>query len=344
MLLATHLTHNNDLGTMHTRKLGNTDLQLSEIGFGAWAVGGGGYAFGWGEQDDSESIAAIHRALELGVNWIDTAPVYGLGHSEEIVGKAIAGKKVIIATKCSIVWDENRQTSNNLRAESIKRECEASLKRLKIERIDLYQIHWPGDSEHIEEGWRAIGELIAEGKIRYAGVSNFQYDMSHMHRAQAIRPMASLQAAYSMLRRYPEGAPFDYLREQNIGFLAYSPMQAGILTGRFNMARVAQDDWRRTTNEYQEPNLSINLDFVEALRPIAGKYDKTVAQFAIAWVLRRGEVTSAIVGARRPSQIEETVGGAGWKITQEDLDHIVELLVERRRRVIAAGGYISPTE
>jgi aryl-alcohol dehydrogenase-like predicted oxidoreductase len=329
---------------MNTRQLGNSDLHLSEVGFGAWAVGGGGYAFGWGAQDDNESIAAIHRALELGVNWIDTAPVYGLGHSEEVVGKAIKGKKVIIATKCSQVWDEHCNITNSLRAESVKRECEASLKRLQIECIDLYQIHWPGDSEHIEEGWRAIGDLISAGKIRYAGVSNFQYDMSHMHRTQAVRPIASLQGAYSMLRRYPEAAPFDYLRENNIGFLAYSPMQAGILTGKFHLARVAKDDWRRNTHEYKEPNLSINHDFVEALRPIAGKYDKTVAQLVIAWVLRRPEVTSAIVGARRPSQIEETVGGAGWKIAPEDLNHIDELLAERRRRVVATGGYLSPNE
>lgn len=331
---------------MFTRKLGNTDLQLSEIGFGAWAVGGGGYAFGWGEQDDRESIAAIHRALELGINWIDTAPVYGLGHSEEVVGKAVAGRRheVIIATKCSLVWDENRQIGNSLRADSVKRECEASLKRLNVERIDLYQIHWPTDSEHIGEGWRAIGDLIQEGKIRYAGVSNFQYEMRHMTDTQAIRPMASLQGAYSMLRRYPEAAPFDYLREQNIGFLAYSPMQAGILTGTFDMNRVAADDWRRNTREYQEPNLSITLDFVEALRPIAGKYDKTVSQLVLAWVLRRSEVTSAIVGARRPSQIEETAGGAGSKISAEDLNHIDELLAERRRRVVAANGYIATNE
>ncbi|RPH93081.1 aldo/keto reductase [candidate division KSB1 bacterium] len=331
---------------MQTRQLGNTDLHLSEIGFGAWAVGGGGYAFGWGEQDDRESIAAIHCALELGINWIDTAPVYGLGHSEEVVGKAIAGRRneVIIATKCSLVWDENRNIGNSLRAESVKRECEESLKRLKIDTIDLYQIHWPSDSEHIEEGWRAIGDLISEGKIRYAGVSNFQYEMRHMHNTQAIRPMASLQGAYSMLRRYPEGEPFDYLREQKIGFLAYSPMQAGILTGRFSMSRVAQDDWRRNTPEYKEPNLSINLALVEALRPIAAKYGKTVAQLALAWVLRRPEVTSAIVGARRPSQIEETASGAGWNISHEDLGEIDELLEERKERVIASNGYLSPKE
>ncbi|MDD5087660.1 MAG: aldo/keto reductase [bacterium] len=331
---------------MQTRQLGNTDLHLSEVGFGAWAVGGGGYAFGWGAQDDRESIAAIHRALELGINWIDTAPVYGLGHSEEVVGKAIAGrrKNVILATKCSMVWNEKREIGNSLRAESVKKECEDSLRRLKTDVIDLYQIHWPTDNEHIEEGWRAIGELIEAGKIRYAGVSNFQYDMQHMYKTQAIRAMASLQGSYSMLRRYPEREPFDFLREHKIGFLAYSPMQAGILTGRFDMSRLTENDWRRKAREYQEPNLSINLDVVEKLKAIAARDHKTVAQLAVAWVLRRPEVTSAIVGARRPSQIEETAGGAGWTIDEEDLKAIDRLLDERRKRVESAGGYLSPNE
>lgn len=331
---------------MNTRQLGNTDLHLSEVGFGAWAVGGGGYAFGWGTQDDNESIAAIHRALELGINWIDTAPVYGLGHSEEVVAKAIAGrrKSVILATKCSMVWNEKREIESNLSAASVKKECEDSLRRLKTDVIDLYQIHWPTDSEHIEEGWRAIGELIEAGKIRYAGVSNFQYEMRYMHDTQAIRPMASLQGAYSMMRRYPEREPFDFLREHQIGFLAYSPMQAGILTGRFDMSRLAEDDWRRKAKEYQEPNLSINLDVVKKLKAVAAKCDKTMAQLAIAWVLRKPEVTSAIAGARRPSQIEETAGGAGWTIAEDDLKAIDRLMDERRKRVESAGGYLSPNE
>jgi len=331
---------------MNTRQLGTTNLHLSEIGFGAWAVGGGGYAFGWGPQDDAESIAAIHRALELGINWIDTAPVYGLGHSEEVVARAIAGrrKEVILATKCSLVWDENRQIGNSLKAESVKKECESSLRRLRTDVIDLYQIHWPSDNEHIEEGWRAIGDLIAEGKIRYGGVSNFHNDMSNMYRAQAVRPIASLQSAYSMLRRSPEKEAFAYNTEHHIGFLAYSPMQAGLLTGKFDMARLSPDDWRRNAHEFKEPNLRVNLDFVEKLRPIAKKYGKTVSQLAIAWVLRRKEVTSAIVGARRPSQIEETVGGAGWTIDASDLALIDKLLAERKQTVQAAGGYVHPQE
>lgn len=331
---------------MKTRPLGNTDLQLSEIGFGAWAVGGGGYAFGWGEQDDNESIAAIRRALELGINWIDTAPVYGLGRSERVVAQAIAGRRheLILATKCSQVWNEQGVISQDLSSASVKRECEASLKRLQTDVIDLYQIHWPGDHERIEEGWNAIGDLIAAGKIRYGGVSNFHYDMSHMHRAQAVRPVASLQSAYSMLRRLPEREAFPYQTEHRIGFLAYSPMQAGLLTGRFNMTRVAQDDWRRNTKEYQAPNLAINLDFVENLRPLAAKYEKTVAQLALAWVLRRPEVTSAIVGARRPAQIEETAGGSGWTIAADDLAAIDTLLAERIRKVKNAGGYMPAQE
>lgn len=333
---------------METRKLGNTDLELSEIGFGAWAIGGGDWQFGWGPQDDDEAIQAIHRALDLGVNWIDTAAVYGLGHSEELVGKAIRkgsgkGKKsarrdVIVATKCSLVWNETKEIGSSLRADSVKRECEASLKRLGVERIDLYQIHWPNDDVHIEEGWTAIGELIEEGKVRYAGVSNFQLD--HLQRAQGIRPIASSQPPYSMLRRSIEGPILDFCREHHIGVLAYSPMQSGLLTGRFDPSRLAENDWRLRADDFRAPNLTINLELVRQLEPMARRYDKTVAQLAIAWVLRRPEVTSAIVGARRPAQIEETVGGAGWHIEEPDLKVIDRLLEERRLRIQAAGGRI----
>jgi len=331
---------------MKTRQLGNSDLHLSEVGFGAWAVGGGGYEFGWGKQDDQESIAAIRRALELGINWIDTAAIYGLGHSEDVVAKAIEGRRkdVIIATKCSQVWDEKGTVTQNLSRASVMRECEASLRRLKTNVIDLYQIHWPGDNERLEEGWKAIGELIQVGKVRYGGVSNFHYDMNNMRRAQAVRPITSLQSAYSMMRRYPEHETFAYLREHHIGFLAYSPMQAGLLTGKFDMSRVAPDDWRRKAREFQEPNLFINLDVIARLKPIAEKYGKTTAQLSVAWVLRRPEVTSAICGARRPSQIEETAGGAGWTIDDEDLKAIDRLMDERRKRVESAGGYWHPNE
>jgi aryl-alcohol dehydrogenase-like predicted oxidoreductase len=327
---------------MERRRLGDTDLELSEIGFGAWAIGGGDWQFGWGPQDDREAIDAIHRALELGVNWIDTAAVYGLGHSEELVGRAlrerglVAGRDVIVATKCSLVWDEQRQVGSSLQRDSVKRECEDSLRRLGVERIDLYQIHWPNDDARIEEGWRAIGELIEEGKVRWAGVSNFQRE--HLERAQAIRPMASLQPPYSLLRRGIEGPILEFCRAHRVGVVAYSPMQSGLLTGRFDPARLADNDWRRRADDFRAPNLAINLDLVRQLGPIAERHGKTVAQLAIAWTLRRPEVTSAIAGARRPAQIEETVGGAGWRLADEDLATIDRLLDERRARIQAAGG------
>jgi len=331
---------------MQKRKLGNTKLELTEIGFGAWAIGGEGTSFSWGPQDDRDSIAAIQHALEIGINWIDTAAVYGLGHSEEVVGKAIEGKRkdVIIATKCSQVWNEKREVSQSLKAESVKHECEQSLKRLKTDVIDLYQIHWPADDAHLEEGWGAIGELITEGKVRYGGVSNFHYDMNHMYRTQKVRPIASLQSAYSLMRRLVEKEALPYCAEHQIGYLAYSPMQAGLLTGKFDPARMAANDWRRNSKEHTPPNLAINLDFIEALRVIAGQYNKTVAQLAIAWILRRPEVTAAIVGARSPKQIEETAGGSEWKLSQSHLDKIDELLVERLERVKAVGGYVHPKE
>lgn len=318
---------------MQKRKLGNSELHLSEVGFGAWAIGGGDWSFGWGPQDDNESIAAIKRALELGVNWIDTAAVYGLGHSEEIVAEAIKGmrNRLIIATKCSMVWDDKGKISSSLKAASVRSECEASLKRLGTDRIDLYQVHWPNDDKHIEEGWSVIGQLIEEGKVRYGGVSNFY--VPHLDRAHNIHPIASLQPPYSMLRRAVEDGVFEYCRRNGIGVVTYSPMQAGLLTGAFDIDRLAENDWRRGSKEFNEPNLSINLDFVEKLHPIAEKYGKTVAQLAIAWVLRLDVVTSAIVGARRPSQIEETVGGSDWNIEQEDLDSIDELLNERNKRI-----------
>lgn len=333
---------------MEKRRLGNTDLELSEVGFGAWAIGGGDWQFGWGPQDDDEAVAAIHAALDHGVNWIDTAAIYGLGHSEELVNRAIhekSGKKkrkqrrdAILATKCSLVWDDQGRISSVLTKESVKRECEASLERLGIETIDLYQIHWPNDDEHIEEGWEAIGELIQEGKVRHAGVSNFQRD--HLERAQAIRPMASIQPPYSMLRRAVEGPVFEFCREHAIGVLAYSPMQSGLLSGRFDRDRLAENDWRRKADDFAEPNLAINLTLVEQLLPMARRYGKTMAQLAIAWVLRRPEVTSAIVGARRPEQIAETVGGAGWRIEESDLRVIDRLVMERKLRIEAAGGRI----
>lgn len=321
---------------MKKRKLGWTDLEFTVIGFGSWAMGGGGWKFSWGPQDDQESIDAIRRAVDLGVNWIDTAAVYGLGHSEEIVGKAIKGlsPRPFIATKCERVWDETGNIYGSLKRESIRREVEASLRRLQIDVIDLYQIHWPDPDEDIEEGWGAMSRLVEEGKVRYIGVSNFS--VSQMERAQKIHPIASLQPPYSMLKRGVEAEILPYCAKHNIGVIVYSPMQKGLLTGAITRERVAQfapDDHRRNDPQFQEPELSINIELVEKLREIAAKYGRTPAQLAVAWVLRRPEVTSAIVGVRRPSQIEEIVPAADFEIAPEDLEAIEQLLQEREAKL-----------
>ncbi len=318
---------------MQTRKLGYSDLYLTTIGLGAWAMGGD-WAFGWGPQDDADSIAAIQRALELGVNWIDTAPIYGLGHSEEVVGKAIAGRReeVIIATKCGRAWDEQGNPLGLLKAEAIRREVEASLRRLKIETIDLYQIHWPQPDEDIEEGWGAMAELVRAGKVRYIGVSNFS--VAQLQRLQPIHPVASLQPPYSMIRREVEAETLAYCAAQHIGVLAYSPMQAGLLTGRFSrekLAHMAPGDWRRRNPYFQEPSLSATLKLVEQLRPLAERRGRNVAQLALAWVLRRPELTAAIAGARTPGQIEETAPAGDWVLSEEEVAEIESLLAERER-------------
>lgn len=316
---------------MKTRKLGWTDFDLTTIGLGTWAMGGGGWQFGWGPQDDKQSQFAVRRALELGINWIDTAPVYGLGHAEEVVGKAITGlpEKPIIATKCGLVWDENGNITNSLKRESIRAECEASLRRLDVETIDLYQIHWPVPQEDIEEGWGTMAKLVTEGKIRYAGVSNF--NLEQLGRIQPIHPVASLQPPYSMLRRDIEGELLRYCSENNIGVIAYSPMQKGLLTGKISRERMAslpEDDHRRRDPLFQEPALSANLELVEKLRSITERNEISLAQLAIAWTLRRPEVTSAIVGARNHSQIEETFMAGDWKLSSEDVAEIESLLRE----------------
>ncbi len=313
---------------MKKQKLGYSDLNLSTVGLGTWAIGGI-WKFGWGPQNDKESIAAIRHALELGINWIDTAPAYGLGHSEEVVGKAIKelSNTPIIATKCSMVWNKDKNIYNCLKKESICSEVEASLRRLKIDVIDLYQIHWPNPDEDIEEAWAAIADLVKEGKIRYAGVSNFSIEQ--LKRIQPIHPVTSLQPPYSMLVRDVENELLEYCLANNIGVIVYSPMQKGLLTGKFSRERIQnlpQDDHRRGDPHFQEPELSANFELVESLRTIAQKNSKTVAQLAIAWVLRRPEVTAAIVGARHPSQIEETVVAGDWVLSREDIVAIDRLL------------------
>jgi aryl-alcohol dehydrogenase-like predicted oxidoreductase len=294
---------------MRTRKLGNSDLHLSTIGFGSWAAGGPDWKAGWGPQDDKDSIAAIRRAVELGVNWIDTAAIYGLGRSEDVVGRALKGirEKVIVATKCGRRQSEDNQLYGDLRAEFIRQECENSLRRLKIERIDLYQIHWPQPDEKLEEAWIEIGKLIAQGKVRFAGLSNCT--VTQIKRAHDIRPVTSLQPAYNMLRRDIEAEILPYCKANNIGVLAYSPMQHGLLTGTFTRDRVEglpSSDFRLNNPRFQEPEISRGLELVKRLKGIASEIGLSCSQLAIAWTLRDQAVTSSIVGVRRPEQIEET--------------------------------------
>lgn len=323
---------------MQTRQLGNTDLHFTEVGLGTWAMGGGDWRFSWGPQDDQESIGAIHRALELGVNWIDTAPVYGLGHAEEIVGKALRGlrSRPLVATKCARCWDANRQIVSRLKRESVRAEIEASLRRLGLDVIDLYQVHWPQPDEDLEEGWAAMAELVREGKVRYVGVSNF--NLAQLRRIQAIHPAASLQPPYSMLTRGVEADLLPYCAAQGIGVIAYSPMQKGLLTGKVTSAwanGLPADDHRRNDPEFRPPRLAANQELAVGLRAIAERSGKTAAHLAIAWVLRRTEVTAAIVGARKPSQIEETTAAAGWRLSDAELAEI-EALLEKRAATLGA--------
>jgi len=306
---------------MRTRQLGNTDLHLTTVGFGAWAIGGGDWAYGWGPQDDAESVRAIHRALDLGVNWIDTAAVYGLGHSEEVVARALADRrgKVIVATKCGLRWRGPKMIYGRLTAASIREEAEASLRRLRLEAIDLYQIHWPNPDNEIEEGWRAMADLVREGKVRWAGVSNFS--VGQLERARPIHAVASLQPPYSMLRRDVEAELLAYCAARQMGVVVYSPMQAGLLTGGFvsreRLEKLAPGDWRRNDRFFREPAFSRAQVLVERLRPIADREGRTLAQLAVAWTLRRPEVTAAIVGARCAAQIEETAASGDWEIGKE---------------------------
>jgi aryl-alcohol dehydrogenase-like predicted oxidoreductase len=323
---------------MNTRQLGYTDLALTPLGLGTWAMGGGDNPYGWGPQDDRDSVATIQRALDLGINWIDTAKGYGHGHSEEVVGRAIAGRRdqVTIATKCGILWKEDGSDIYGcLEPASLRAEVESSLRRLRVEAIDLLQIHWPLPDTDIEAGWGAIADLVRAGKVRYAGVSNFS--VAQLERIRPIFPVASLQPPYSLLHRDVEADLLGYCAAHGIGVIVYGPMAAGLLTGRFTRERAAAlpaDDWRHGAGDFQEPQLSANLAFVNGLRPIAQRLGTTVANLAIAWTLRRPEVTGAIVGARRPAQIEETIGAAMVALSPGDEAEIGKLLDERNAALL----------
>ncbi len=320
---------------MQTRRLGYSDLELTTVGLGTWAIGGP-WQFGWGPQDDDEAIAAILTALETGINWIDTAPVYGLGHSEELIAKALnqISEKPLIATKCGLLWNEKKEKVSCLKRQSIRDECHASLKRLGVETIDLYHMHWPEPEQDVEEAWEEMARLADEGKVRYLGASN--YSLEQVKRVQKIHPVASLQPPYSMLHREVEDELLDHCAQNNIGVIAYSPIQRGLLTGKFSQARLAGlplDDHRRRNPDFQEPRFSATLELVEHLKKIAERNGKTCAQLAISWVLRRPEVTAAIVGARKPEQIQETARAADWKLAQEDIAEIEQLLSKHQAKI-----------
>ena len=318
---------------MQTRQLGNSDLNITPIGYGAWAIGGSGWQFAWGHQDDNDSIAAIHSALELGVNWIDTAAVYGLGHSEEVVARALqswSGPRPYVFTKCGLRWDASGQVRKVLRADSIRAEVDFSLRRLGIDVIDLYQIHWPPDpdSAELEEGWATMSNLKREGKVRWIGVSNF--NLQQLGRANAIAPVTSLQPPYSLLHRQVENDILPHCQSEGIGAIVYSPMASGLLTGAMTRERIAnlpKDDWRKGHSDFTEPNLSRNLALVDRLQQIARGRGRSAGEVAVAWTLQNPAVTGAIVGARNSHQAEGVMRAGELRLTEEEIRQIEEGLV-----------------
>jgi aryl-alcohol dehydrogenase-like predicted oxidoreductase len=312
---------------MNTRVLGNSDLHISPIGFGAWAIGGGDWQFGWGSQQDTDSVAAIHCALELGINWIDTAAVYGLGRSEEVVARALkewSGPRPYVFTKCGMVWGDDRKVDYSLHASSVRRECENSLRRLGVDTIDLYQVHWPADDPaETDEGWRELAALKREGKVRWIGVSNFNLD--ELQATQRIVPVTSLQPPYSLIRRQAEIELLPYCLSQNLGVISYSPMASGLLSGAMTRDRIAAlpfNDWRTRNPEFQEPKLSRNLVIAQLLRGIGQRHDCSAGEVAIAWVLHNPAITGAIVGARNPTQVEGIVGAADLHLAPREIDEL----------------------
>lgn len=333
--------------TLPTRPLGTSGLEITTVGFGAWAIGGGGWAFGWGPQDDADSLATMRHAIELGINWIDTAAVYGLGHSEEVVGRLLhdlpASERPLVFTKCGLVWDHRdrmAEARRTLKPASIRREVEASLRRLGVERIDLYQFHWPDETgTPVEDSWRAMVALVEEGKARAIGVSNF--DVALLARCEAIRHVDSLQPPFSLIRRDIAEREIPWSAEHGNGVIAYSPMQSGILTESFSAARVAAlapDDWRRRSAQFREPNLSRNVALRDALKPIARRHGTTVSAIAIAWTLAWPGVTGAIVGARTPAQVDGWIGAATVELTVADLEEVAAAILRSR----AGSGPVQP--
>ena len=311
---------------MQNKRLGNSDMLLSPLGIGAWAIGGAGWAFSWSSQDDRDSIKAIHAALDSGMNWIDTAAVYGLGHSEEVVAQALngySGKRPFVFTKCGRNWNQERQIQKDLRADSIRQECENSLRRLQVETIDLYQIHWPEPDDSIEEGWSTVYALQKEGKIRWIGVSNF--NVQQLMRVQSIAPVTSLQPPYSLVRPEVELETLPYVLQHQIGVLAYSPMGSGLLTGAMSNSRVAglpPDDWRIRNPQFQEPLLSRNLKLAEKLGDVGARHGRTAGEAALAWVLHQPAITAAIVGIRTPEQVAGIRGALEFRLTVAEFQEI----------------------
>lgn len=317
--------------TLSTRPLGSSGLEITTVGFGAWAIGGGGWSFGWGSQDDDASLRAMHRAVELGINWIDTAAVYGLGHSEEVVGRFLrqipASERPFVFTKCGLIWNDQDPMAvpkRILKPESIRKECEASLRRLGVERIDLYQFHWPDEiGTPVEDSWGEMVRLVEEGKVRAAGVSNF--DVELLQRCEAIRHVDSLQPPFSLIRRDAGASQIPWCEKHRTGVICYSPMQSGLLTDRFDLKRVAafaEDDWRRKSPEFQSPRLEKNLALRDALALVAKRHGTSTSAVAVAWTLAWRGVTAAIVGARSPEQIEGWIGASNLRLTKADLDEI----------------------
>jgi aryl-alcohol dehydrogenase-like predicted oxidoreductase len=312
---------------MEKRRLGNSDLEITSIGLGAWAIGGGGWEFGWGPQEDTNSIAAIHEGLDRGINWIDTAAAYGLGHSEEVVARALQGRsnRPYVFTKCSLTWNGSREIGHSLKAASIRHECEQSLRRLKVDMIDLYQIHWPIPEEDIEEAWTELARLKEEGKARYIGVSNF--DAQQMQRASAIAPITSLQPPYSLLAREAESDILPFAARNVMGVIVYSPMYSGLLSGKMTRERIASlpsDDWRSHNRNFQEPLLSHNLRLVELLREIGLRHEVTAGEVAIAWTLQNPAVTGAIVGVRSKEQVMGIIEAGEFRLSAAEIEEIVQ--------------------